>query len=162
MGKWLDLAARLEAEGAGDNRDNRDVSPSIRPNVPNVPNVPQSLSLPLAVARGLATLPGMACPHDLNSARWPVAVADAVKLGGDGWAAKAIALGWSDLDLFGVVAAFDGDPDADGLAVKLGGRGLLAICGTFATVDPGSGGRLYLHRGNNDGARLLWTPGHGR
>lgn len=71
LGKWLDLAARLEAEGA---RDNRDDSPSIRP---NVPNVPQSLSLPIAVARGLAALPTMACPHDLNSMRHILNCADA-------------------------------------------------------------------------------------
>jgi hypothetical protein len=121
-----------------------------------------SLSLPLPVARGLAALPTMACPVDLNASGWPRAVADAVKFGADGWAAKAIALGWTDLDLFGVVAARNGDPDADGLAVKLAGRPVLAICGTFATVDLGNGGRLYLRRGDNDGARLLWALGYGR
>ena len=118
--------------------------------------------LPPEIEVGLAWLGRSRCPRDLNPTRWPSTVADAVRLGSDGWAAKAIALGWSDLDLFGVVVARDGDPDADGLAVKLGGRRLLALCGTFATVDPGAGGRLYLHRCNNDGARLLWTPGLGR
>ncbi|WP_395000408.1 hypothetical protein [Sphingomonas sp.] len=104
----------------------------------------------------------MACPRNLNPTRWPIAVRDSVKLGADGWAAKAIALGWSDLDLFGVVAAREGDPDADGLAVKLAGRRLLALCASFATIDSVAGGRVYLHRGNNDGARLLWTQGRGR
>lgn len=99
------------------------------------------------------------CPRDLNPARWPIAVTDAVKLGADGWAAKALALGWSDLDLFGAVPARDGDPDADGLAVKLVGRRMLALCASFATVDLGNGGRMYLHRGNNDGAVLLWRLG---
>ena len=157
MGKWLELAARLEADVTGDNRDIRDNSPSIRANVSNVPNVPQSPSLPIAISKGLASLPTMACPHNLNSTRWPIAVADAVKLGADGWAATALALGWSDIDLFGVVTIRGGNPEADGLAVKLAGRCLLALCASFATVDLGNGGRLYLHRGNNDGARLLWA-----
>lgn len=117
----------------------------------------QLAPLPIHIRDGLATLGRMKAPRDLNSTRWPIAVTDAVRLGGDGWAAKALALGWSDLVLFGVVAAHDGDPNADGLAVKLSGRRLLAICGTFATIDPGAGGRLYLYRGNNDGARLLWA-----
>lgn len=132
---------------------------SLAPIGTNDTNGTAYLSLPLPIAGGLAGLPVMACPRELNAARWPVAVADAVKLGTDGWAAKAIALGWSDLDMFGVVAAPDGDPEADGLAVKLAGRRLLAISGSFATLHNGAGGRIYLHRGYNDGAVLMWALG---
>lgn len=167
MASWRDYARAVESSPEScANSVISAKSPGLRPDPApigtNGANGTGSLTLPLAIARGLAELPTMACPHDLNSVRWPIAVADAVNLGAEGWAAKAIALGWSDLDLFGVVAARDGDPVADGLAVKLAGRRLLAICGTFATVDPGAGGRLYLHRGHNDGARLLWSRGRAR
>ena len=159
MGKWLDLAAKLEADG-GDNRDIRDNSPSIGPNVPNVPNVPASLSP--SIAEGLARLANSAAPRLIVPDAWPVAVADALRLASDGWAAKALALGWSELDLFGAVPDRNGDPDADGLAVKLGGRTILALCASFATVTTGGPARNYLHRGNNDGAVLMWALGHRR
>ena len=162
MASWRDYARVVEPNSetcanSAVSANSSGLSPDPAPIGAIGTNGTASLSLPLPIARGLAALPTMACPRDLNSTRWPIAVADAAKLGGDGWAAKAIALGWTDLDLFGVVAARDGDPDADGLAVKLAGRRLLAMCGTFATVDPGGGGRLYMHRGNNAGARLLWA-----
>ena len=118
--------------------------------------------LPPEIETGLEWLGKSRCPREINPTRWPSAVADAVQLGEDGWAAKALALGWSDLDLFGVVAARNGDPDADGLAVKLAGRRLLALCASFATIDLGNGGRSYLHRGSNEGARLLWALGRVR
>lgn len=116
-------------------------------------------SLPDDLAAGVARLKKMRAPRLLLPDRWPIAVADASYLAQSGWAAKALALGWYPLDLFGAVTDATGDPDADGLAVKLGGRRILAICGTFATVDGDRGGRIYLHRGNNDGAQLLWNLG---
>lgn len=156
MGKWLDLAAKLEADER-DNRDDRDESPPIGPNVPNVP-----ASLPPSTTNGLNQLRKMAAPNLYRPERWPLVVSDALRLARDGWAAKALALGWSELDLFGAVPDRDGDPDADGLAVKLGGRTILALCGTFATVSSGGAVRTYLHRGNNDGAVLIWALGRGR
>jgi hypothetical protein len=159
MGKWLELAARLEADG-WDNRDNRDNSPGFAANVPNVPNVPASL--PPSVVEGLAQLANAPAPRLIVPDAWPVAVADALRIASDGWADKAFALGWSELDLFGAVPDREGDPDADGLAVKLGGRTILALCANFATVTSGGTVRAYLHRGNNDGAVLMWALGRGR
>lgn len=157
MGKWLELAARLEAESTGDNRDDRDVSPAFRPIVPNVPNVPASL--PPSIVAGLKKLRSMAAPKLRRPEVWPGVVSDAVRLARDGWAAKALALGWLPLDLFGAVVDPDGDPFADGLAVKLGGRPIIAMCASFATVDDGSGGRVFLHCATGEDVRLLWELG---
>ena len=114
------------------------------------------------VQRGVNSLRRSPCPRGVDPKAWRTAVASAVHLSSDGWAAKALALGWSELDLFGAVPDRDGDPYADGLAVKLGGRTILALCETFATVSSGGAGRAFLHRGNNDGAVLLWALGRGR
>jgi hypothetical protein len=118
--------------------------------------------LPAACIAGLRRLKGMPSPRLARPDLWPVAVADALRLAADGWAATALAMGWKQLDLFGAVPDRSGDLDADGLAVRLGNRRLLALCASFATVDLGNGGRIYLHRGNNDGAILLWDLGRGR
>ena len=143
-----------------DNSDNRDkTSVETLRHGGFVPNVSSVTALPSTISSGLATLKSMAAPRLQRPERWPGVVSDALHLARDGWAAKALALGWSPLDLFGAVPAPDGDPDADGLAVKLRGRRILAICGTFATVEAENGGRSYLHRGNNDGAVLLWALG---
>jgi hypothetical protein len=63
------------------------------------------------------------------------------------------------LDLFGAVTGKQGDPNGDGLAVKLSGRPLLALCASFATVRDGPSARSYLYRGKNAGAALLWELG---
>ena len=116
------------------------------------------LELPEDVRRGLATLRSKRTPRLANPDRWPAAVSDALRLANDGWAAKAIALGWTDLELFGAVPDPDGDPAGDGLAVWLAGRELLAITSEYAVVGE-HGGRAYFNRRNCDGAVLLWSLG---
>jgi len=117
--------------------------------------------LPDHVATGLDQLRLMPVPRRVDPAAWSAVVADALRLEREGWATQALALGWSELDLFGAVTDPEGDPAAEGLAVKLGGRRVLAMCETFATIaDPG-GGRCWHYRGNNEGAVLLWELGHG-
>ncbi len=108
---------------------------------------------------GLEQLESMSPPKRCDPASWQECVTDALRLVSDGWAAQALALGWTPLDLFGVVTDPEGNPDADGLAVKLGGRRVLAICEGFATVEDEGGGRSYLHRGDTSGTRLLWELG---
>ena len=117
--------------------------------------------LPEHLAAALQRLRSRSAPRGVNPAAWSEVVADAARLARDGWAAQALALGWSDLDLFGAVADAEGDPSADGLAVKLGGRRVLAMCETFATIAGPDGGRCWHYRGNNEGAVLLWELGHG-
>lgn len=153
MGKWLDLAARLEAD-SGDNRDN---SPTFGANVPNVP-----ASLPLSVVQGLNRLRRMAAPRVRNPDRWPLVTSDALSLARDGWGAKALALGWTDLDLFGAVPDPHGDPAGDGLVVWLAGRKLLALCASFAVADDGGGGRSYFNRREGEGAVVMWSLGSSR
>ncbi len=88
-------------------------------------------------------------------------VADAMRVADEGWAAQALALGWSESDLFG--AAIDGgaDPSDDGLAAWLDGRNILALCDAFAAVDEGNGGRSYFYRGGREASALIWNLGGG-
>ena len=111
--------------------------------------------LPDDVANGLRRLKVMRVPRLVRPDRWPGVVSDALSLARDGWAAKALALGWSELDLFGAVADPEGDPAGDGLAVWLSGRELLAMTAEYAVVGE-HGGRSYFNRRNCDGAVLLW------
>ncbi len=160
---WRDFRASEAAFDGCDNSDVSDVSPSNgadqRPNVRNVTNV---TALPSDIQDGLKRLSDMAAPRLRHPERWQAAVADANCLAAEGWASQALGLGWTKLDLFGAVPAAGGDPDADGLAVKLTGRRVLAVCGTFATAADEQGRRTYLHRGNTEGAVLLWALGRGR
>lgn len=155
---WRDYAAaNPPADGCdnSDKRDNRaDPAPLEGAFVPNVPNV---TALPADVRSGLVWLSTAPAPGVLGAELWPEIVRDAQGIASNGWAVQALGLGWTPLDLWGAVTNADGDPSADGLAVKLEGRRVLALCGSFATVANASGGRTYLYRGSNEGARLLWA-----
>lgn len=148
---------------ACDNSDKRDKSiPHGDAAAPNVPFVTNVEALPPDLVDGLKCLASLAAPRLRAPEVWPEVVNDARRLVAEGWAAKALGLGWSPLDLFGGVTDPDGDATADGLAVRLRGRPILALCSAFATVGSQSGTRTYLYRGNNIGARLLWEIGRGR
>ena len=164
MASWRDYAQKRD-----DGADSRAISansaispPDEAISAPNGTNGTNGTHLPPSVRQGLAWLADAPAPRLIVPDAWPVAVADALRIASDGWADKAFALGWSELDLFGAVPDREGDPDADGLAVKLGGRTILALCANFATVTSGGTARAYLHRGNNDGAVLMWAIGRGR
>jgi hypothetical protein len=116
-------------------------------------------TLPEPIRRGLQLLAESPAPRVRCPELWPQVAADAARLASEGWAAKAIGLGWTALDLFGVACELRGPADNDGLAVKLGGRRVLAICRSFATVADAGGGRTYLYRGNAQATRLLWELG---
>lgn len=153
MGKWLDLAAQLEAEpGNWDNRDDSDNSPA---NVPNVPNVPYSL--PATIRAGLVSLQAMAAPRITRPEIWPGVVADALRLSSEGWAAQAMGLGWSPLDLWGCSPVTRGNPDHDGLAVWLDGRRILLLDERTCIVNAGTGARAVFTRRRSTGAALLWN-----
>jgi hypothetical protein len=97
----------------------------------------------------------VAAPAIVRSERWPEVVNDALRLADGGWVVQALALGWSELDLFGAAAAED---DTDGLAVWLKGRRLLAITTDFASAEI-TGGRAYFNRSTRNGGQLLWDLG---
>lgn len=119
-------------------------------------------ALPGTIAAGIASLDEGRCPTEANASEWAAVVRDAKRIAEDGWAHQALGLGWSPLDLFGAVTDPAGDPEADGLAVRLAGRKVLAICASFATVENGPNARAFIYRGTNEGARLLWALGRGR
>ena len=113
-------------------------------------------ALPAFVAAGLYALQRMACPMGVNPKAWRSAVVDAIGIADAHWAQQALALGWSALDLFGAGTDKEGDPYADGLAVWLARRRLLAVTAEFAVADDGRHGRVYFNRRKGEGAILLW------
>jgi hypothetical protein len=119
-------------------------------------------TLPSDLAASLSRLPRLPCPPGVKPDSWRAVILDCQRLVDENWAAEALSLGWSVLDLFGAVTDKQGDPNGDGLAVKLGGRPLVALCASFATVRDGPSSRTYLYRGRNAGARLLWELGNER
>ncbi len=119
----------------------------------------QAPPLPSDLRAGLIALRSMQAPRKVNVSHWRLAVSDALRLAGEGWVAKALALGWSPLDLLGAVADPGGDLYSDGLAVWLEGRPLLALTDEYAVADDGNGGRSYFNRMVRSGACLLWDLG---
>lgn len=107
--------------------------------------------LPIDLADGVERLnrtPSSRFRGDSN--RWARVVDDAHRLALEGWAGKALALGWSPHDAFGI-----GRRDANdfaGLAVWLDGRSVVVLDGqrAMARIDRGW---AYFERGS-------W--GHGR
>jgi hypothetical protein len=112
-----------------------------------------------AVAKKLAQTP---CPSGLDPQLWRNVIVDAKRLIEEGWAHSALELGWTLLDLFGAVPAKSGNPDADGLAVKIAGRRVLVMSATCATIKDGETTRSIIYRSSNAGAVLLWEVGRGR
>lgn len=115
--------------------------------------------LPASVAMGLRSLARMGAPRSVDPQAWAESVKDAQWLGTSGWAARALALGWTTWDVWGAGSPVDGNPDEDGLAVRLRGRKLLAISADVAIAADPHGGRSYLYRGVAEGSRLLWEIG---
>jgi hypothetical protein len=155
---WRDYAARAPR----DNSDNSDERALAEPEeAAFVPIVPFFTVLPAFIREGLEKLGEAPAPRLLRPEVWPGVVADAQRLATEGWALQALGLDWSALDLFGAVTDPSGDPGGDGLAAKLEGRRVLAICASFATVADADGGRSYLYRRTDPDARLLWDMGGG-
>jgi hypothetical protein len=134
-------------------------SPVSGPRSPPIGTNGTNGTLPGHIRQGLELLAKAPAPRVRCPEQWPQVVADAVRLASEGWAAQALKLGWSTPDVFGAVTDNEGDPDGDGLAVKLNGRRVLAICANFVTVSDGDGDRSFIYRGNNSGAVLLWKLG---
>ena len=109
MGSWRDVAAAVAQR---QEPVRRDCEASF------------GLSSDLAASiRRLETLPP---PRKLEHPQnWPGVVADALTIAREGWAAKAIALGWTAGDLFGIGSRDDWD--FQGLALWLNGRRILML-----------------------------------
>lgn len=108
-------------------------------------------AVPASVVMGLRRLAGPAPRTVRDEGAWGEVVADARRLADEGWAASALALGWSPLDLWGY------SPDRDGLAVWLRGRGLVLLDAATAVVVNGTGRAQFTRdRAGMPGATLLW------
>jgi hypothetical protein len=88
----------------------------------------------------LARLDAAAPPCDISPKRWLRFIDDCVRFFDDGWATRAVALGWGPLDLFGCdrIKPF-ARLDRAGLLCVIDGRKLLALTGD--TGDFHAGGR---------------------
>lgn len=165
MSSWRDFARKVEpTEPDAAISANSARSPSGEgsetPNGTNGTN--GAASLPADLTAGLQRLKAMGVPRHARPEPWAESVKDALRLGEEGWASHALALGWSALDLFGGVIEPDGDPYADGLAVWLSGRKLLALTDDHAAAVDASGRRHFFKLPRAAGARLLWTLDRGR
>ena len=106
--------------------------------------------------RGVASLTKHP-PRDANlPTAWPLILSDAFRLIDGGWAAQALALGWTTHDLF---SAARGSDYGNGLAIWLQGRSLALIDVSGAMVKTGNG-YAYVHRRHHVQDRvLLWEIG---
>jgi hypothetical protein len=96
----------------------------------------------------------MAAPALEQPDVWPEIVADALHLAEDGWAEKAIALGWQPMHLWG---AHLYEP---GLAVWLRGRRILMIDATHCAVSDRPGAySCFTRREPAEQAVYLWEYG---
>lgn len=116
--------------------------------------------LPPHLAEGLAQLQSRSPPQITRPEIWPALVADAVRLGRDGWAVQALGSGWHPLDLWGCSPERGGNPDHDGLAVWLDSRRVLLIDDATCIVEAGQDARSVFYRPSvAAGGVFLWDMG---
>lgn len=112
-------------------------------------------AIPPEIAMGLNRLREMRVPRISRPEVWREIVADALRLSSEGWAATAIGLGWTPLELWGASTQPDPWDDEHGLAVWLSGRTLVLIDDTMALVRDGTR-RLVFNRHEMTSAQYLW------
>jgi hypothetical protein len=114
--------------------------------------------LPKEIAEGLARLDIMRPPEEFGQSRWRLIVNDAA-LFADTWGARALALGWRPIELFGIhsekpVARID----CRGLAFLLNGGKVVAMDSVSATIVTPNGTKQRHYRWqDNPGAKLAWA-----
>ena len=112
--------------------------------------------VPRAWAEGFARLDLAAPAPGFSPERWR----RLVDVGGrflDRWGARAAALGWSAVDVFGVhLAAASQDHDAMGLVALIGDGEVVAITDVSATIRDRCGHELVYLRRARPGAVALW------
>jgi hypothetical protein len=118
--------------------------------------------LPGELVTGLLKLQSMPVPRITLPPVWPEIVADARRLGTEGRAVQALALGWKPLELFGCSAKPGGDAGQEGLAMWLAGRRVLLLDALSCIADDGAGGRsIFYGRSVRPGGVFLWKLGRG-
>jgi hypothetical protein len=114
---------------------------------------------PRAWAEGFARLDRARLPDDVPQRRWLQFIDDCGAFLDGGWPAKAAALGWGPLDLFGCDRHRPwARIDQAGLLWLMAGRRLVALTADSATIETASGGRLTYRRVANDPGRVsAWS-----
>ena len=140
MSSWRDVAAAVAQRQ----------QPAIEP------SAAETFGLPNDLAAALETLPP---PRKLqHTANWRGVVADAITIARDRWAAKAMALGWTAGDLFGIGPRDDWD--FQGLAVWLSGRRIVMLDAERVIVagDSGDSRSAFVRGGMRHGTHPTITP----
>ena len=113
--------------------------------------------LPADWIEGVSLLPTIARPACIRAPRWQQIIADADRFLGD-WAAKASALGWKTIDVFG---AHPTHPiqrlDCAGLILLLRGDELLAMTAETARIRTRTGAVMTYYRRPQPSAVPLWA-----
>jgi hypothetical protein len=111
---------------------------------------------PRVWAEALARLDPKRPPCDMSPKRWLQFIDDCGRFLDGGWAARADALGWGPLDLFGCDRIKPIERlDRAGLLWLIDGRKLLALTADTAAIATASGGSLTFRRRPNEPGRLL-------
>jgi len=155
MGRWLDLAARLEkeAEGCANSANNANGSFS---ECFGTNDTIGTAGVPTFIALGLHRLRSMPTPRVTNPAVWPEIVADASRLAQEGWAAKAIDLSWDALHLFGWEPGVDLEAWDYSLAVVMEGWLVVDVSADYITLRKGNVSRPFKNRPRPALTRYLW------
>jgi len=141
MGSWRDAAAAALGE-----RSNPPAPPAI-----------ENFGLPDALATSLRTLEYMPAPKKIHRAEnWRAVVADALTIARSGWAAKALALGWTAGDLYGIGPRDDWE--FSGLAVWLRGRPIVLLDERYAIVTDVGHRASFRRGGMGHGIHPAMTP----
>jgi hypothetical protein len=119
----------------------------------------ETRSLPAPIQAGLEVLRSKRAPRLARPELWPGIVSDALRLAREGWAGKALALGWDPLQLWGCSPLKGGDVDREGLAVCLAGRQVALLDELTAIMESQAGTHSVFRRRPTDGALLLWDLG---
>lgn len=163
MASWRDLVAEIRADAA-----TPVPAPSDAADIAQPPTEATDCTagLPDELQEGLSRLEHMPAPKRLaRSEVWPTIVADALRLAREGWAEKALALGWTPADLFG--CGSQDSWDFEGLAVWLDGRTIALIDADTALTRDGERTSVFYrpdHRPRQAGLKIvpLWQFGRGK
>lgn len=129
----------------------REVAAQVAQRAPVEEPPSETYGLPAPLVASLRMLDTLPPPRRIERPEcWRAVVNDALRIAREGWAAKAMRLGWTEHDLFGVGPV--DDREFAGLAVWLVGRPLVSItldramarggdafCSVFVRGGPGHG-----------------------
>ncbi len=142
MGSWRDVAAAVAQ---------RQQQPA--PSAPAIERfgLPDNLTASLRALEYMPAHSGLQTPE-----HWRSIVRDALAIAREGWATKALALGWSAEDLFGIGPRDDWD--FAGLAVWLRGRAIALLDEDRAVVSVGNQRSTFIRGGMGHGTHPTVTP----